>query len=54
MGDSLDHCLFVKCPTVSFPNHDHNYYAVSDQVNAKAWEFLKSVHLESADNTSQP
>jgi hypothetical protein len=44
----------VKCPTVSFPNHDHNYYAISDQVNAKVWEFLKSVHLESAGNASQP
>ena len=24
------------------PNHDHNYYAISDQVNGKAWDFLKN------------
>ncbi len=36
------------------PNHDHNYYAISDQVNAKAWDFLKTVHLESPGNASQP
>lgn len=36
------------------PNHDHNYYVISDQVNAKAWEFLKSIHLEPAANASQP
>jgi len=23
------------------PNHDHNYYAISDQVNSSAWDFLK-------------
>jgi poly(3-hydroxybutyrate) depolymerase len=28
------------------PNHDHNYYAISDQVNAKAWEFLKNRQLK--------
>jgi poly(3-hydroxybutyrate) depolymerase len=27
------------------PNHDHNYYAISDAVNAKAWDFLKAVRL---------
>jgi poly(3-hydroxybutyrate) depolymerase len=36
------------------PNHDHDYYAISDQVNAKAWEFLKSIHLESPVNASRP
>jgi len=35
------------------PNHDHNYYVISDQVNAKAWEFLKSAHLESPGNPSR-
>lgn len=25
--------------------HDHNYYAVRDQVNADAWNFLKQKHL---------
>jgi predicted esterase len=28
------------------PNHDHNYYVISDEVNRKAWEFLKKSHLE--------
>jgi len=23
------------------PNHNHDYYGISDAVNAKAWEFLK-------------
>jgi poly(3-hydroxybutyrate) depolymerase len=27
------------------PNHDHNYYVISDEVNRKAWEFLKKSHL---------
>jgi poly(3-hydroxybutyrate) depolymerase len=27
-------------------NHDHNYYAISDDVNRRAWEFLKKSHLE--------
>jgi predicted esterase len=27
-------------------NHDHNYYAISDEVNRKAWEFLKKSRLE--------
>lgn len=27
------------------PDHDHNYYLVSDQVNAQAWEFLKKAQL---------
>ena len=26
--------------------HDHNYYAVSGEVNRKAWDFLKAAHLE--------
>jgi poly(3-hydroxybutyrate) depolymerase len=36
------------------PNHDHNYYVISDQVNAKAWEFLKKVRLEPTSNAGQP
>jgi hypothetical protein len=28
------------------PNHDHNYYGISDDVNAKAWEFLKKTQLK--------
>jgi poly(3-hydroxybutyrate) depolymerase len=27
------------------PHHDHNYYGISDAVNAKAWEFLKASTL---------
>ena len=27
------------------PQHDHNYYAISDSVNRKAWEFLKPLRL---------
>jgi poly(3-hydroxybutyrate) depolymerase len=27
------------------PHHDHNYYAVSDNVNANAWDFLKKATL---------
>jgi len=27
------------------PNHDHNYYAISDEVNRQAWEFLKKSRL---------
>jgi dienelactone hydrolase len=27
-------------------NHDHNYYAISDQVNGRAWEFLKGVRMK--------
>jgi poly(3-hydroxybutyrate) depolymerase len=26
--------------------HDHNYYAISDQINGKAWNFLKNAHIE--------
>ncbi|MGA9586982.1 MAG: alpha/beta fold hydrolase [Terracidiphilus sp.] len=27
------------------PNHDHNYYVISDEINGKAWNFLKNVHM---------
>ncbi len=27
------------------PSHDHNYYAISRQVNADAWEFLRGTRL---------
>jgi dienelactone hydrolase len=27
------------------PMHDHNYYAISDEVNRRAWDFLKPLHL---------
>lgn len=26
--------------------HDHNYYAISDEINGKAWNFLKQSQLE--------
>lgn len=30
------------------PHHDHNYYAIADEMNAKAWAFLKAKRLETA------
>ena len=27
------------------PNHDHNYYAISDEVNGEVWNFLKKVQF---------
>jgi predicted esterase len=35
------------------PNHDHNYYVISDEVNGKAWEFLKRTQLRQQDVTAQ-
>jgi poly(3-hydroxybutyrate) depolymerase len=32
------HCVELK-------RHDHNYYAISDKINADAWEFLKAVQV---------
>jgi predicted esterase len=28
------------------PNHNHDYYAISDEVNDSAWDFLKKTQLE--------
>jgi hypothetical protein len=36
------------------PNHDHNYYVISDQVNAKAWDFLKNVRMPPAQPEAAP
>lgn len=36
------------------PAHDHNYYAISDEINAKAWNFLKKAQLTSVENGSAP
>lgn len=38
------------------PNHDHNYYVISDQVNAKVWEFLKNERMPAAqvDHPASP
>ena len=36
------------------PNHDHNYYVISDEINGKAWNFLKKVQLEPARSANQP
>ena len=36
------------------PNHDHNYYVISDEINSKAWNFLKKSQLEPAGNAGQP
>jgi hypothetical protein len=30
-------------------NHDHNYYAISDQLNEKAWNFLKMAQMPDQD-----
>ena len=30
---------------VELKNHDHNYYALADQINGDAWKFLKEVQL---------
>ena len=37
-------------------NHDHNYYAISDEVNLKAWNFLKNARLPAtpADSAKDP
>ena len=32
---------------VEMKNHDHNYYALSEQINADAWNFLKDKQLSS-------
>jgi poly(3-hydroxybutyrate) depolymerase len=26
--------------------HDHNYYAIADEINSKAWNFLRKTHLD--------
>jgi len=36
------------------PNHDHNYYVISDQVDAKAWDFLKNVRMPPAQPEAAP
>ena len=35
------------------PNHDHNYYLISDEINSKAWEFLKNAQLRKPDAAQQ-
>ena len=35
------------------PGHDHNYDEISDQVNSKAWSFLKKTRLTQADTVEQ-
>ena len=30
---------------VELENHDHNYYALADDINADAWKFLKDKRL---------
>ncbi len=36
------------------PNHNHDYYSISDSINAKAWDFLKKNALNLPRSTSQP
>jgi predicted esterase len=33
---------------IVIPNHDHNYYAMSDQIDAQAWDFFKKSPLTRA------
>ena len=35
------------------PHHDHNYYVISDEVNGKAWEFLKKAQLRQPEAAGQ-
>jgi len=35
---------------VELDNHDHNYYARSDEINSDAWKFLKASSLSSPPN----
>jgi len=36
------------------PMHDHNYYAISDDVDRRAWGFLKPLHLPSPVSADKP
>jgi poly(3-hydroxybutyrate) depolymerase len=36
------------------PNHDHDYYVISDEINGKAWRFLKNFQLVPVTNPDQP
>jgi len=35
------------------PMHDHNYYAISDDINRRAWGFLKPLHLPPPDSAEK-
>ncbi len=35
------------------PHYDHNYYVISDEVNGKAWEFLKKARLRQPEAAEQ-
>ncbi|MGA9668828.1 MAG: alpha/beta fold hydrolase [Terracidiphilus sp.] len=35
------------------PLHDHDYYAISDTVDRKAWDFLKPLHLPPPDSADK-
>lgn len=35
------------------PHHDHNYYAISNEINAGAWDFLKKTQLGHPDLLEQ-
>ena len=35
------------------PHHDHNYYVISDEMNGKAWEFLKKARLRQPEVVEQ-
>jgi predicted esterase len=38
---------------IIIPFHDHNYYVISDEVNGKAWEFLKKARLRQPEVVEQ-
>lgn len=35
------------------PNHDHNYYGIANEINSKAWNFLKNAKLKPPAAESQ-
>jgi poly(3-hydroxybutyrate) depolymerase len=35
------------------PDHDHNYYLISNEINAQAWESLKKSQLKASDVVGQ-
>jgi poly(3-hydroxybutyrate) depolymerase len=36
---------------VALESHDHDYYAIADQINEDAWKFFESVHLPANSGT---
>ena len=36
------------------PSHDHNYYVISDEINGKAWNFLKNARMPPGQTEASP